>query len=558
MKRTYIFILVGSLFLTLIAWSVLFVRDRKPSMVNQDQIRISEKQSGGTSLVKAPKEIPEIGYDAWKESHPNRVQFASFYSKDADGAYYYHMRIINADPDSFDVYNDQYAHDNKTVYYQGYTVDRTDNDIFIIRGADPTSFQALGDGYAKDANHAYFRGEEMMGADPETFESLWPIDVLYAKDKNFVYRENKKLLGFDAPSFRIAEKLDRSPVYLIDKNRVVIGQAEKPRGEDVNEVKDREIVGVDPSTFVALGGLWGKDKTRAYYGTEAIEGSDPKTFQVLGTNNHDFGQMTYAKDENNVYSLSKRVFGADSKSFQVVENVWMIQGSFGEDKTSAFKDGEIFPKNDLAYFRKSKIPPSAKNLGSNYYLYRDNIYHYSPPIQEGAYFGLIYAQYSPEQILADPATFQVLKNGYARDKEYVYYGDSKFANDPDDSFMLLKPPYSKTNKAVFLNNDVISGALPDSFEILSLGYAKDEQSIFYRDRKVNGADTVTFKVLGRGLSSDDRDYGSSPYYYAKDKDHIFCVGGVLEDADLKTFVLKGKNGMPQDKFHHYDGCEMKE
>lgn len=551
MKRT-IFVVAGVLIFAAVIGGILFVRDRKPSIADQNQIRISEKQSGGTRLVSAPMQVPEIGYDAWKEDHSERTQLAGYYSKDADGAYWYHMKIVGADLATFDTYSDQYAHDEKTVYYND------NHDVFIIRGADPTSFQALGDGYAKDVNHAYFRGEEMHDADPETFESLWPIDVFYAKDKNFVYRESEKFPGFDAPSFHIAEKADRFPVYLIDKSRVVIGQPKESREKDVN---DREIVGADPGTFVALGGLWSKDKMRAYYDVDALESSDPRTFQIMGTNNNDFGQMTYAKDENNVYYRSKQLLGADPTSFQAVENVWMFLGSFGEDKTAAFKDGEVFPKNDLAYFRKSKIPPSAKNLGSNYYLYRGNIYHYSPPVQAAAYFGLIYAQYAPEQVLADPATFRVLKNGYARDREYVYYGESKLAHDPDGSFILLKFPYSKTNKEVFLGNDAIEDALPDSFEVLNLRYAKDDRTVFYGDKQVNGADPVTFKVLGEGLSSDAIPWwgeGRVYYNYARDAYSIFCMELRLSNVDPATFVLKGKNGMPQDKFRQYDGCEMAE
>ncbi len=53
---------------------------------------------------------------------------------------------------------------------------------------------------------------------------------------------------------------------------------------------------------------------------------------------------------------------------------------------------------------------------------------------------------------------QVLKNGYAREKEYVYWLGSKLTDDPDESFMILKSPYSKTNKTVFLNHIAIEGA----------------------------------------------------------------------------------------------------
>ena len=303
-----------------------------------------------------------------------------------------------------------------------------------------------------------------------------------------------------------------------------------------------------------------RDKERAYYGVEAIEDSDPKTFQVLGTNNHDFGQMAYAKDRNNVYYTSKRIFDADPLSFEIVENVWMLSGSFGKDKNSAYRDGEIFSKQDLISLQKSRVPLSAKHLGGNYYLYLGVVSYYLPPVQSAPCLCPVYAKASSSDFVhADPTTFKFLKGKYARDEKNIYYDGSFLTHDPTQSFTLLTEPYAKDSQKVFFGNDVIEGAIPQTFQILSAGYSKDESSVFYNTKKVPGVvDIDTFSVLGKGLSSDVGYHGSAVYYsYAKDSSQVFCLGEILTGADVRTFVLKGKNGMPQDKFRYYDGCERK-
>jgi uracil-DNA glycosylase len=44
----------------------------------------------------------------------------------------------------------------------------------------------------------------------------------------------------------------------------------------------------------------------------------------------------------------------------------------------------------------------------------------------------------------------------------------------------------------------------------------------------------------------------------RDKENVFCEGNILSGADVGSFILKGKNGMPQDKLHRYNRCESVE
>lgn len=553
MKNKIIFSLLTALLF--LAGILFFLQYSKPTSY---QPPISKDQQS-TSLVKASTYEEPV---TTLEQMQRRVSLSGHFSKDESKVYWWHLEILDADVHSFNTYDDRYAYDKNRVYYQGFPLDGDRENLFIIQGADRATFTSLGNGYAKDKNHAYYKGGEIVGADSATFELLGLVGTtLYAKDKDQVYFQNKTIDGFDAQTFHILPKSRLFSVFMADKSKVAMGKLSETVSEDGEYKFEVDTIDkADPHSFTVLDELWGKDTEHVFYGTQVVAEADPETFQVLGTDDGDYPKMLYAKDRNHVYYFGKRVEGADPASFETVGNITLAAGNFGEDIHSAYKDGEVLSKQDLHSFQRNKIPSSAKNLGSNYYLYRDNIYHYSPPGQAGAYFGLIYSQYQPEQILADPATFQVLKDGYARDKNYVYYEGSKFADDPDQSFVLLKPPYSKTNQKVFLNNNGVDGALPDSFEILSLGYAKDAEAVFYGDKKVTGADPATFKVIGEGLSSEIDDWsGERIYYnYARDAKSVFCEEYKLTDADPETFILKGKNGMPQDKFRYYDGCEVKE
>lgn len=141
-------ILFSSLAIFLLAIG-FFVWKERVIISNQYQINEVLKK---TSLIETPTERPEIGYDEWKENHSDRTQLAGYYSKDSEGAYWYHMTIIGANQSTFDTYSDRYARDKSNVYYAG------NSDLYTIMGADVSTFQTLGDGYARDKDHAYFRG----------------------------------------------------------------------------------------------------------------------------------------------------------------------------------------------------------------------------------------------------------------------------------------------------------------------------------------------------------------------------------------------------------------
>lgn len=567
---------------------------------------VPEEAVVGTLLFEAPKIRPVSSYEEWKEQKPDREKLADYFSKDEQGVYWYQSTILGADTGTFNTDDNWYAHDSKTVYYQGYKKDGISG-VYIIFGADPATFKALGNMYAKDKRYAYFKGEMVTDADPGTFIEIGQPGVFYAKDKNFVYKNGEKVGDYNTADFRVL--VSGATVFLIDKEKVFL-EAWFVDGGNKQEI--REIEGVDAETFEVVRGVWGKDKESVYYGTHRIGNSDPSTFEVLGVGEGDLRSMMYGRDANAVYYTYQKLEGADPKTFQSVEQVWVFPGNYGEDKNSAYRNGQAFPKEDLVFFKQGELPPTVKSLGSRYFQYEDKVYYYPESVQSVESLGLIDA---------DLKSFRVLRSGYARDDKRVYYKGATVSEDPLNTFEILQDSYSKDangvyyeskkidgadpstftfirnsdftvdkNSVYFLENyevkkteadvatfqvvsdspgnysrddkyvyigvKVLEAALPQGFRYLGSGYSMDSESVFFGEKKISNVDPASFTVLGDGLSSDEGYHGSLVYYsYAKDKEHVFCEADILSGADVKTFVLKGKNGMPQDKFHRYNWCE---
>lgn len=98
---------------------------------------------------------------------------------------------------------------NGQVYYDQSYVGPT-----VIAGADATTFEVSQnhEGFGRDKNHVYW-GDVIPGADPSTFEILYPPDgqwTCYAKDKGTVWffcgiGSPYPVVGADALSFRVVD-----------------------------------------------------------------------------------------------------------------------------------------------------------------------------------------------------------------------------------------------------------------------------------------------------------------------------------------------------------------
>lgn len=89
-----------------------------------------------------------------------------------------------------------YAKDNKNVYYNGER----------IFGADADTFENLGDGYARDKSNAYYQGQKLFGAKGSLFKYLGKG---YATDSKNTFYQGTKISGVDSSSFKVLEVGDK-------------------------------------------------------------------------------------------------------------------------------------------------------------------------------------------------------------------------------------------------------------------------------------------------------------------------------------------------------------
>lgn len=124
---------------------------------------------------------------------------------------------------------------------------------------------------------------------------------------------------------------------------------------------------------------------------------------------------------------------------------------------------------------------------------------------------------------ADVNTFRVLKYGYAKDKNNVYYkGDILRFVDPvsfklkgkkdNATDELPETGYYKADGVVFYNGKTVKGVFTVSnFKDLGDGYAIDTFNAYYKGVKIEGAHASGFKNLGKGYAKDS----FHTYFYGK-------------------------------------------
>lgn len=108
----------------------------------------------------------------------------------------------------------------------------------------------------------------------------------------------------------------------------------------------------------------------------------------------------------------------------------------------------------------------------------------------------------------DVATFELLDDGFARDRFTAYYYRAEIAGSEGGvAFVPLDLHHARDTKHVYFADIVgengravprvaaLAGAEPASFKALERGYALDRTHVWYRGKAVGGADPATFAVL---------------------------------------------------------------
>lgn len=127
---------------------------------------------------------------------------------------------------------------------------------------------------------------------------------------------------------------------------------------------------------------------------------------------------------------------------------------------------------------------------------------------------------------ADPASFQLYRDGLVRDKSHVWHGDTLLPGLDPATVEMIDPDYTviKDKDSVHYRYDPIPGADPATFKHLASGYYADSTHVYWGPNPLAGADPATFQVLGKS-------------FVAKDKNRAYRSGGILDGLDVASLEL---------------------
>lgn len=280
-----------------------------------------------------------------------------------------------------------YTRDNKGIIYSpmGNWFELGKDEMQV----DMSSFQVLGRDYAKDKNHAYFKSRAINN-------------------------------DIDLASFRVQlgyTPMDKNHVYTLNDNYYHIGQ------EDKKALK-------------------------------ILEGADANTFTQIS--------FDFAKDENFVYQNYVKRDSLDVHSFQE------INSHFCKDKNGVYYYSYGDPLRKIEEANITEIVSL-----TNYYIRDHNkVYFYVGYKNTGRF----------DQVVSIP--FQDTESiGFFEDVELI-----------------------KIDANVYYRGDVLENADIATFEEVKHGYTKDKNYVFFLGKIIEGADAKTFKYNPRTYTFSDKNH----------------------------------------------------
>lgn len=98
-----------------------------------------------------------------------------------------------------------------------------------------------------------------------------------------------------------------------------------------------------------------------------------------------------------------------------------------------------------------------------------------------------------------------------------------------------------------LGGVAIEGADPDTFEVIDDAYAKDANHVYYNGKPITAANPNSVELAASALDSDGRDSG-----YIISDGKVFCYGELIEGVDIASFsYLFGSYAMDKDYIYYY-------
>jgi len=189
----------------------------------------------------------------------------------------------------------------------------------------------------------------------------------------------------------------------------------------------KKIMGADANTFTHFNnrGYYSKDKNHVYYNASKLKNADATTFQPLANDNSD----SYWHDKSNVYYKWNFIEGADGASFEYAGYLYAY------DKNNVFFENTLLQGADRTTFKpiQTFVGRDAKNIFirnvratnikdfSTFEMITQNEFEFGRDKYQVYMIKYIESDYLVPFPDADPETFEVLGENYAKDRHRVYY-----------------------------------------------------------------------------------------------------------------------------------------
>lgn len=349
-----------------------------------------------------------------------------------------------------------------------------------------------------------------------TFECLGAYDQIhFLRREGEIYWRNSQNLkvtyaleGADAASFEVLENglsKDKNGYYNLtepiefegDVDNIEFVAPNLAREEDKvhyfmpeGEVKTLDYIGsiphyndfiMDAPATLTSSEYYLKDETSVYYlntdqinpPLEMVEGADPDSFELAPMN--EGGRNFIALDDNALYWEGEEIQGSAGGNFEVLGENFTINGQ-------------------LSYYAKDE---------QYLYIIRCSL-----------------SCFSIEKLNdSDAQTFEILEEGYAKDKNQTYYLGEILEGEEGQNFEILSNGYA-FGEYVYFQGKIILTADPDTFELspanneelyCTMRFARDEEYVFLQDKQLYNVDADSFEFL-------------DPYgFFFKDAENVYRV-----------------------------------
>ncbi|GHA63429.1 DKNYY domain-containing protein [Photobacterium aphoticum] len=288
------------------------------------------------------------------------------------------------------------------------------------------------------------------------------------------------------------------------------------------KVNNRAILSYFINPSFLFSGMVDEDKSTSYYysynrqhiryspygnwfqlGNNVVEGADLDTFEVLNEK--------YARDKNSVYYGPTKISTvADRDTIQII-NHFVVK-----DKAGVYvNDGGLLKRLSKRH---------------EFMTVRD----------------------------ADPDTFEIITNSWAKDKQHYYY-DYRIMDVDYDTFEILSDDVAKDKHAVYIKSDnrfVKTDVVGQHFRVLDNQYFYDTSHIYWYkadfihdgDERYTGQDSATFWLASLPYQDISTFRILGDEHLAIDN-IVYNDGTALPDADAATFTLIGHDHFAKDAQH---------